>query len=623
MNAQCEQRLMYSASRWIRDRPNILPSRWAQETATLPASEERGQGPLTWVGREFCIEPLNCFADPGVTDIVCCFGSQIGKTVLIMCGIGYLLDCDPSGVLWVLPDKDLARSFSRSRWMPFVELNKNLHPLIPRGKQRHKWSVLNQNVGGSWVDFVGSNSRAGLSSRPKRVVVLDEMDKFPMETRGGEAGAINLAEQRVKDAAGPKRVKVSTPSTTDGPGWLEFLKGDQRRWLAPCAHCGEGVFLAWLKGQSALAPDPRNAYMTWDQAAKRADNTWDLDRVAATAHCVCPHCGGQIHNHHKTAMNRAGKWVPTASAPSTFRSYHLPSYNTASPNTTFGALARTWLIDSRSLGGVQGFVNGMLAEPWESQGEREERTETIITIPVECLAPKAVRLLSVDCQRGQPTFYWICREWDPDTGNSRRVGLGTCDSWNDLDAVVQRFGVSPHHVVVDSGDGVKQADIYRECASRGIDVPRRNQIPLRVGWVPAKGFEREKRWSKNSKAQPMPFGTSTADLPHQEYELRVFQFAGPYIHDILHELRGGIGRSHGIRWEILADAERDPEYWSQLDCKVKRPTSHSRTGRVSWEWEKRSRHARDHYLDCEIQGTAFALFHGLLSWTADKMRRDV
>ena len=622
MNTACRRDFLKDFSRWVADRPTLLPSQWALDTVTLPASEERGQGPLSWSGREFCAEPLDCFADPIVSDVVCCFGSQIGKTVLIMCGIGYLLDCDPCGILWVMPDKDLARSFSQSRWMPFVELNKNLAPLIPRGSQRHKWANLAQKVGGSWVNFVGSNSRAGLSSRPKRIVALDEMDKFPVETRGGEAGAINLAEQRVKDAAMPKRIKTSTPSTSDGPGWVEFQKGDQRRYLVPCPHCRAGVFLAWIKGQSALKPDPRDAHIAWDETAKRDDNSWDFDRVVASAHCVCPHCNGKIENHHKTEMVRNGNWKPTALAPSSFRSYHLPSLYASSPTTTFGLMARAWLMGLRSIEGVQGFVNGMLAEPWESQSEKEQRTETILLMASEPIATGAVRILSIDCQRGQPAFYWVCREWDANTGNSRRVGFGTCDSWADLDAIALRMAVLPHHVVIDSGDGVKQAEIFRECASRGRDIHRRGSCPLRVGWTPAKGFDREKRWVKKAGGQPMPFGTNPADLPHSEYELRVFQFAGPYIHDILHELRGGIGRSHGIRWEVIADPDKDPEYWSQMDSKIKRPTSHTRTGRQVWEWEKRSKNARDHYLDCEIQGTAFALFHGLLPWIGAKRRQE-
>lgn len=620
MIAATQDILLESALRWFADRPVIRPSDWSTQNAILSQGDERGQGPVSWSGREFCIEPLDCFADPAVTDVVCCFGSQIGKTVLIMCGIAYLLDCDPCGILWVMPEKDSARSFSQSRWMPFVELNKKLSPLIPRGKQRHRWSNMNQQVGGVWVNFVGSNSRSGLASRPKRVVVLDEMDKFPPETRGGEAGAINLAEQRVKDAAFPKRIKTSTPSTEDGPGWVQFLKGDQRRYLVPCPHCRKGVFLSWLKGQSKLKPDPRDAYITWDQGAKLSDNSWDLDRVVSSARCVCPHCQGDIEERHKTMIMRDSVWVPTASAPASFRSFHLPSIYASSPSTTLGLLARQWLMDLRSLEGVQGFVNGMLAEPWDSQHEREERTEVILVGEQPAMVG-AVRVMSVDAQRGQPAFYWVCREWDPANNNSRRVGFGTCDSWNELDAVQARMKVEPHHCVVDSGDGVMQPEIFRQCLARGKRVPRRTGKPLHVGWMPAKGFPRDKRWQKKDQP-PLPFGTASAELTDTQCELRVFEFAGPYIHDILHELRGGAHRGHGIRWEVIADPDKDAEYWSQMDAQIKRPTSHTRTGRTVWEWQKRSKNARDHYLDCEIQGTAFALFHRLLQWTGAKQRAE-
>lgn len=617
--------LLDAAMRWVADRPTIRPSAWAEQNVILTSAEERGAGPLSWHGREFCIEPLDAFADPLVSDIVCCFGSQIGKTVLIMCGIAYLLDCDPSGILWVMPDKELARSFSESRWMPFLQQCRPLAPLIPRGKHRHRFATLKQCIGGTWVNMVGSNSRAGLSSRPKRVVVMDEMDKFPPETRGGEAGAINLAEQRVKDAAMPKRIKTSTPSTSDGPGWVEFLKGDQRRYLVPCPKCGQGVFLAWLKGQSMLTPDPRDAHITWDQSAKKADNTWDLNRVMETARCMCPHCSHGIGDWEKTAMVRAGKWLPTASAPSSFRSYHLPSLYASSPSTSFGALARQWLIDLRSLDGPKGFVNGMLAEPWEAQNERDQRSEAILVSDFAPMPTGSVTLMSIDVQRGQPAFYWVARSWDPDTGNSRRVGFGTCDSWAELDAAQARLGIESRHVVVDSGDGVKQAEIFEACAERSQKLSRKQGRPLCVGWLPARGEERDHRWmvvdAKTGRKTPVPFATIPAKLTHSEYELRVLGFDGPYFTDILHDLRTGSFRGVGIKWEVIADPEKDPEYWNQMDAKIKRPNYHSRTGKAVWEWQRRSRAARDHYLDCEIQCVAFAFFHRLIHWATPKTTR--
>ena len=74
------RKLLSCATRWLADRPVIRPSDWAVQHAVLSASEERGQGPVRWHGREFCIDPLNDFADPVVSDIVCCFGSQDRKS---------------------------------------------------------------------------------------------------------------------------------------------------------------------------------------------------------------------------------------------------------------------------------------------------------------------------------------------------------------------------------------------------------------------------------------------------------------------------------------------------------------------------------------------------------------
>jgi len=133
-----------------------------------------------------------------------------------------------------------------------------------------------------------------------------------------------------------------------------------------------------------------------------------------------------------------------------------------------------------------------------------------------------------------------------------------------------------------------------------------------TGWNPAKGFERDKTWQKKWKKgdQPKPFGR--VDQPKQqdiEGILFLFQFASHKILDILQDLRTGKMVGHGVTFGIILDPDKDDEYWRQMDSKRRRLTF-KKGGGSSWEWWKPT-HARDHYLDCEIQGLAFALWKGL------------
>jgi ribosomal protein S27AE len=601
-------------NRWFADVPRIKPSQWAAENIILPASEGRGQGPLSWLGREYAMEVADDFADPSVTDSVSLFGSQAGKTVAIQSGVAYLVACDPCGILWVLPDIALARSFSSKRWMNLVRQTPELSRLIPTGADRFDFTKLEQELGGSIINFVGSNSPSGLSSRPKSVVVLDEMDKFPKETRGGEAGAINLAEQRVKDSARPKKIKTSTPSTMDGPGWVEFLKGDQRRYEVPCPGCGKGVFLAWSKEHTTLAIDGREAWMSWDKEAKREDGTWDYDRVFKSARCECPFCGFHIQDHHKTKIVRAGKWVPTfTGAPTNFRSRHLPSIYASSPSTMFGAMAKTFLELKRSTEGILGFINGFLAEPSESENSRTERTEILVTAKDGPLAEKTQRIMSVDVQLRE--FFWVVREFDSSgTGHSRRVGVGRCETWEALREAQIGLGVADNRTVIDSGDGNRTEEVYSECSRTCKLMPRSAKKPLAVGWMPAKGMPRESRWQDPITKQPRIFNLSAAPLAHTQFELPLFVFSGPSVLDILARVRAFDKSDGGIRWEVMENHEHDSEYWHHMDSKVKRAWHQKRTGRTISEWMKRSVGRADHWLDCEVQALAFAMLVRLFPW---------
>lgn len=607
------QQLWEAVQRWFVQPPNLRPSEWAEQNIILPASEERGQGPLSWLGREYAREIADDFADHTITDSVSLCGSQAGKTVAIMAGVAYVVGCDPGGVLWVLPDLALARSFSSKRWMHLVEGTPELERLVPRGSARHDWTKLEQELGGSIINFCGSNSPSGLSSRPKRVVVLDEMDKFPKETRGGEAGSINLAEQRVKDAALPKKIKTSTPSTMDGPGWVEFLKGDQRRYEVPCPGCGKGVFLAWSKEHTILPIDGRESWVKWDSEAKRTDGTWDYDRVFRSARCECPFCQFHIQDHHKTKIVRSGRWVPTfLNAPRNFRSRHLPSMYASSPSTMLGHMARTFLELKRSTEGILGFINGFLAEPSESENSRVERTEIILAGSDKPLAGDVRRILSVDVQ--QDCTYWIVREFDAaKTGHSRRVGVGQSATWEDLRQVQTRFEVGDSHVVLDSGDGNRTPEVYAECLRWGRLIPVTGKPPFHAGWCPAKGAPRESRWPDPKTKQPRIFTLSQAPLAHAKVHLPLFMFSGPSMLDILANIRNPENDA-GIRWEVQEDKEQDATYWAHMDSKVKRAWHQKRTGRTINEWMKRSATREDHWLDCEVQCLAYASMLGLFPW---------
>jgi hypothetical protein len=600
-------------------------STWCEEHLVIPPPQTQSPGPFSLFAREYLREPLDTFSDPYVTDLVLCFGSQSGKTQMLMSGIAWTIACDPAGILWVMPSRDVAKEVAETRWLPIVRGTPVLAQLIPSGgNRRHDFRKLQQHLGASVIHFVGSNSPANLASRPARVVVMDETDKFPKEQKT-EANAVALAEQRTKSFALPKKIKCSTPTLTDGIIWQAFGQGDGRRYHVPCPHCGKEVLLAWSAAYTVLSRTGNEAWIRWDKEAKRADGSWDLDRVNASARCECPHCGGHIRENHKTVMLRAGVWRAVHGLPGAYpvRSYHLPSLYAATPQTTLGALAMKFLSDKRSMLGLQAFINGELAEPWENQEARSERVE-LIAPPDSPPLPDSVPLMTVDVQAVSPYFWFIVRAWDK-AGNSRLIAAGHCDEWESLRRVQLDLAIENHHVLVDAG--FRSSEVYERCLSWAKQVPRPGGLPLSVGWTPSKGRERNVQWVDIHGKRPSPWFYGRAALPpSQRIHLPLLEFNGDFVLDILTRLRRGPEAAAGLRWELCplptmvqvdgTIMATEDLYFRHLDAKLRKAFAIGRTGRVEFRWVLRSQKWPDHLLDCELQQIVWAMAHKRFSLAA-------
>lgn len=596
--------LQSTISSFFADRPSQSPSNWCQ--ANLIFDEPDNRGPFSLAGREYIREPLDCWADPTISDMVEVFGSQTGKTGGIMGGAAWSIVNEPARIFWVMPTRPTVQKFSRTRWLHMLMRSPATAALVPTGARRHEFSTFEQSIGNAIVDMVWSNSPATLAGTPARIVVLDEVDKF--NTGGGkEADAVNLAEQRSKSFASPKRIKTSTPTLPQGLIWQEFGKTDQRRRFLPCPFCGKFVVLIWSKNYSVFKKTGEEASIEWDSEAKRKDGTWDLARVENSARFGCPHCGGHIRDGHKTAMDRAGVWRPTTTAARGFRGWHLSSLYSASAECNAGKLAVKFLQAKNSLLGLQGFINGDLAEPYQAQDTLQERIE-LVTSKVEVTAEWR-KLLTVDCQAKAPFFWHVVRAWNG--GNSNAVSAGPLDTWEEIRETQQRHTIPDVCVSIDSGFGAKSdAEVYKTCVRFAELQETAAGKVLAIGWVPSKGMPSRKRWKDPATGLLIPWYLATVDpfvgtASAGQVCQTLFEFSGDFFKDILESLRG---KKTGFKWSVSEDVSSD-DYWRHLDSEVKTAVLNKRTGRVAHEWRKRSEHWPNHLMDCETLQIAFASFH--------------
>ena len=588
----------------LKPRPSMSVADWC--CANLEFDEPKNRAPFSLAGREFLREPLQGFADTKTEHLVLVTGSQIGKTGLIMGGSAWMIVNDPTRVFWVMPTQDSVRKFSKTRWQTMLRRSPGTRGYIPSGANRHDMGIYEQILGTSIVDMTWSNSPAALASVPAPVVILDEVDKFNEGEGHKEADAVDLAEQRTKAFSQPKIVKTSTPTLVEGLIWQDLQKTDIRRRFMPCPHCGKGVVLIWSKAYTSFPLEGFEACCAWDKEARRADGSWDFARVERSARYECPHCEGHIRESDRHAMDKLGEWRATQSGESRRRGYHLPSLYSPSAQCAPGRLAVKFLEKKNSLLGLQGFINGDLAEPYQAQDTIGERIEIISNRKSDDDEQTGAALLTVDCQAKAPYFWFVARVWEGT--ESEGIDAGPLDTIEEVRGKQIEHNIADAAVMLDSGFGAKSdAEIYRNCARFCEAVERNDALPLLIGWMPAKGMPSRKTWKDKESGLLLPYylrgidpflGMSEAG----QYEMSLFEFAGDYFKDILENMRKG---ADGWQWKVSADVATD-EYWRHMDGEIKVAEFSKRTGRTVHQWKPRSQHWPNHLFDCEVQQVALA-----------------
>lgn len=431
---------------------------WAADEVILSERQTQMPGAFSTAMTPYLNEPLECFADVDVSDLVLVFGTQLGKTTMIQVGTAWRVVNKPQPFVWVMPTEGLAKSFSETRWMPLFDDSPTLQAQKPSNP--NKFKNLEQHFSRCTGNFVGSNSPANLASRPAGLLLLDEVDKFNKET-DQETSALHLAENRTKSFVGALRVKTSTPTTVDGPIWQEFLKGTQEKYLIPCPHCAERIELLWEQ-------------VKWDREAK-TDEKWDMAKVEESAHYECQHCHGAINDGMKMEMLQEGIWeAMNPTAQKGFRSFHLNSLYAPWRSCSFGALAIKFLRDTETLNGLQDFTNSTMAMPWE-QVETSIGDARILGLsgdydqgncPID--APAAI-VLSADV--GQDKQHWAVTAFEAD-GTSYIIDYGTTLAVEDLLLLIGKEYPTPSGAMVqaecgliDSGWGTYR--VYQTCMDSG------------------------------------------------------------------------------------------------------------------------------------------------------------
>lgn len=268
--------------------PSYTVSQWAERFRYLSREYSAQPGRYSLATVPYAREPMDCANDPSVRAVVLMWGSQLTKTTVIENVCGYFIAADPAPQLLVQPTVEMAQAWSKERLNTTCRDTPALRELISDAKSRDSGNTIQlKTYPGGNLAIIGSNAPAGLAGRPRRVVLLDEVDRYPASA-GTEGDPVALAIRRTESFWNSVIFLTSTP-TLKGFSRIEseFEQTDKRMWFVPCPKCGEYQTLKWSQ-------------VRWTEGKLEE------------AHYVCIHCETVWTDKDRVEAIRKGEWRPTA-----------------------------------------------------------------------------------------------------------------------------------------------------------------------------------------------------------------------------------------------------------------------------------------------------------------------
>lgn len=559
----------------------LTVSEWADRHRTLDAATSAEPGPWRTDRTPYLRAIMDAFNDPEVETVVFQAPTQVGKTECLLNILGYVIDQRPGPTMVVYPTVETAEDISRTRIQPMI----NSHPRLSAKKlgDRHLFTTTRMQFAGMDLFLSGANSAASLASKPCEYVLLDEVNKYPIQLKD-EADPVSLAVERTKTFPWSRKIFiVSTPTTQFGRITTELEDSDMvfDYWV-PCPHCGEFQVLKWSQ-------------VKWPKVPKE-----DPDRlkiIEEAAHYECEACEGVIEDHHKADMLAAGEWRQVEDG-TRRRKIGFRLSSLYSPWVKFGRMAVEFLKCKDFTEKLQNFVNGWLGEPFEIRGERFD-AERILMLSDERprgLVPEDAIILLGAADVQKDGFYYGIRAFRADE-SSALVHEGYVESFEALDRVffgrtypVEGGGeAAVAFMAIDSG--FRTDEVYKWARGRGRSV-----YVFKGATHPMKSPYRPTRIDYSVRGKRVTGG------------LTVWLIDTAYYKNML---SGRMSRQPGEPGSWTVHSEITGDYAEQMCSEQLVEKVDRRTGVRRHEWVLTNKHAANHYWDVEVYLMALSQIIGL------------
>ena len=345
---QVNRLLAFAAKAW-RPPPQYLPSLWAEDCRVLSQESSAEYGPWVNSRTPHLVKVMDCFSPYCQTMVVVAmFASQSGKTEILLNAIGYSIECVPGPILVVQPNvSPMGEAFSKDRVAPMLRDSPTLAERIGKQKARDSANtVTHKRFPGGHLTIAGANSAAGLASRPIRILLCDEIDRWEMTKEGSSLLLARKRLQTYRVRRMSKEVIVSSPTFEDMGVHREYQACEQQwEWHLVCEHCGETQF-----------PKLQHFHCT--------------NKDPSTVVYACQHCGGIHPLSHADRMKLNGRWVCVKEGAEYSVGFTMNEWG--SSLARWDDTLREWFDAEDNPEKKQVVTNTAFCETWDGEGEKAD-----------------------------------------------------------------------------------------------------------------------------------------------------------------------------------------------------------------------------------------------------------
>ena len=324
MQISPDDRLRASWRRGLTPPPRLSVPAWADKYRRLAQEAGSTQGQWETATVEVARGPMLAVTEPGVHVITMMVCTQLLKTACLENTFGYFAHTDPCPMLLLQPKDEAVEQFSKERIAPMIRVTPVLKALVSTGKTRTSDETLRyKSFPGGFLAMASAGSPDNLARRPIRVLLSDEVDKYPV-TREGDP--IALAEERTATfGLNWLSLRACSPTVAEESRIeASYLDSDQRRASVECPHCQHRQFLDFFK------------HVQWP---KDANGTHQHKRAAI----YCEACGSAWSEGERLKALNTVRWHQTRPYECCgTRRVPLESYEAAWKNNAVDPLGAAW-----------------------------------------------------------------------------------------------------------------------------------------------------------------------------------------------------------------------------------------------------------------------------------------